>query len=145
SLRRRGLAGWLRRRAATEHLAHVLEIELVRLGGLHEVAQLGDKPIRVVELGPVPGSGKLHQPAAGDPLSGTAPMLDRDDRVGAAPDEERWHALGEVEAIGGAYLLAFEVDDGAQRMDERVPRVAVGERGVAARRLGEIGLGLESE
>ena len=92
---------------------------------------------------PAPGNSTRRLP--GIRLRAVAPVLDRDDRVGAAPDQQRRDPLGEVETVGCADPLALQVDDGPQCVDERSPRLAVGERGVAAGRLGEVGAGLESE
>src|SRR5205085_11080767 len=94
---RRALAAGTR--AAPQHLAHVIEIELVGLGPLHEVAKRGHDGRRVVELRPVAGAGDLDEPAVRDLLVGLAPVLDGDDAVLGPPDEERGHSLGQVKAI----------------------------------------------
>ena len=66
---------------------------------------------------------------------GGARVLDRDDRVALAPDQQERDRLGKVEAIAGVDALAHGVDDRPQRVQERRARVAVGERGVTAQDL----------
>ena len=44
--------------------------------------------------------------------------LDGDHLVAVAPDDQRGHLVGEVEAVAGAHALAGDVDDGADRVDE---------------------------
>ena len=115
------------------------------LGGFDELAELGDEAVGIVELGPVPGAGELDQAAFGDPRSRGAGVLDRDDRIVGAPDQQGGQPLGQIQAVGGADPLALEIDDRAQRVQERLARVAVGKRRVAARRLGEVRPGLEAK
>jgi hypothetical protein len=110
----------------------------VRLCGFDELAERGSEAVRIVELRPVPGPGDLHQAAFGDPSLRGSRVVDGDDRVIGAPDEERGHPLRQIQAVGCADALALEIDDGAQRVQERLARVAVGERGVAARLLGAV-------
>jgi hypothetical protein len=58
-------------------------------------------------------------------------MGGRDDPVALTPDEECRHLLGQVEAIPGRDHLAAEVDDAADRAEERLPRLEVAEAGEA--------------
>jgi len=45
-------------------------------------------------------------------------MLDGDDRVALAPDDQERDVLGEVEAIGGVHPLSQRIHDRPQRVHE---------------------------
>ncbi len=49
-------------------------------------------------------------------------MLDRDRAVALAPDDQGRHVAEQVEPVGGADVLAVDVDDRAQGLQERPPR-----------------------
>ena len=63
----------------------------------------------------------FEQLEAGCPASPRArpAVLDRDDRVGRAPDDQRRHRLGEVETVERADALAPGVEHRSHRLDER--------------------------
>ena len=76
---------------------------------------------------------------------GVAAVLDRDHRVGVAPDDQGRYLVGEVEAVEGGDALALLVDHRAHRVDEGVAGPLLGERGVAACELGQVGAGLDAD
>ena len=126
--------------AAAQHLAPPDGIDLRRLRGLDEVVQDADEAQRVVEVREVARVGKTSSRLPGDEPVRGAPVVGRDDRVALAPDDQEGDRLGEVEAVGGIHPLAPEIDDRPQRVQERGPRVAVGERGVTAQDLLHVGV-----
>ena len=79
--------------------------------------------------------------AAGNCLVRVLAVVDGDDRIARAPDDEDGHALGEVEPVAGVDALAAGADDRAQRREEGRPTVGVGERRVAACDLCDVGAG----
>ena len=87
---------------------------------------------------PAPGKTSSRLPATSSVRG--APVIDRDDRVALAPDDEERDRLGEVETVRGVDPLAPDVDDRPQRVQERRARLAVGERRVAAQDLADVGV-----
>ena len=78
---------------------------------------------------------------AGDRLRRRFGVGDGDDRVVPPPDDQDRQRLGEVEAVAGGDLLAAGADHRAQGLEEGGAALGVGERGVAAGDLGEVGVG----
>ena len=80
----------------------------------------------------VPGVGEELEPAARNEPMGRARVLDRDDRVALAPEDQERNGLGEVEAIARIDPLPQGIDDRPQGVDERRPCLAVREGRVTA-------------
>jgi len=59
-------------------------------------------------------------------------MVDRDDRVAGAPDDERGKLGGELQPVVGADALAADADHGTERPKKSRPAVRIGQRVVAA-------------
>ena len=78
-----------------------------------------------------PASSKTSSRLRGHQLVRRQAVLDRDDRVALAPDEQERDVLGEVEAVAGVHPLAARVHDRAQRVHERrrAPRGPPARRG----------------
>ena len=92
-------------------------------------------------------------PASGRPRAGSrapargrrAPCATGMMRVALAPDQHEWDVLGQVEAVAGVDALAARLDDRAQGVHERLARLAVIERGVAAGHLLDVGARAQSQ
>ena len=96
---------------------------------LHDV----DEASGVVELGEVAGVLEDFEPAAGHGFLGGVPVVDGQYRVALAPDDQRRHVLGEVQAVACVDELPARPDDPAQGAEERRARVWLGERRERAR------------
>ena len=83
--------------------------------------------------------------AAGQRGVGVFAVGDGDDRVAVAPDDQQRQGLGQVEAVEGGDALAVGADDRAQGREEGLAALGVGERGVAAGDLGDVGVGPQPE
>ena len=99
-----------------------------------------DEAQRIVEVREMARVGKDLEPAARHEPMGRARVLDRDDRVALAPDEQERDRLGEVEAIARVHPLTQRIDDRPQRVQERRARLAVRERRVTAQDLAQVGV-----
>ena len=71
-------------------------------------------------------------------------VLRRDQRIAPPPDHERRQHARQVEAVGGTDALAARVEHRPHRVQERLARLGVAQRGVAARHLREVGPGPEA-
>lgn len=72
-------------------------------------------------------------------------MLDGDEWIPAAPEDQRGDHLREVEPVGRVDALPVEVDDRAHGVQERPPRLGVAQGGVAAGHLGQVMAELQSQ
>ena len=84
--------------------------------------------------------GKDLEPAARHQPMGRVRVLDRDDRVALAPDDQERDRLGEVEPIARVHALTHGIDDRPERVQERRARLAVRERRVTAQDLAQVGV-----
>src|SRR5688572_32789415 len=82
---------------ALQPLADLLLVVLEGLGRLDEVLELADEAQRRVEHRPVAGALELDVGGVPDDLVRVPPVLDRDDRVVAAPEDQRRDLVGEIE------------------------------------------------
>src|SRR2546427_365534 len=115
-----------------------------RLGGAYEVEQHLDETPRVRPMREVAGVREELEPAPGDRRVRGMRVRGRDHLVALAPHDHGGQLGGEVQAVGGVHALAPRVDDGAQRVDERLAAVRVAERGVALPDLLQVGRGAEA-
>ena len=76
-------------------------MDLRRLARRHELDEQPNKAKRIVEVREVAGIRKDLEPAARDESMRRARVLDRDDRVALAPDEQKRNRLGELLRGGG--------------------------------------------
>ena len=74
-------------------------------------AEQPDEAQRVVEAREVPRVGKTSSAAARNEPMGRPRVLDRDDRIAIAPDDQERDGLRQVEAIARVHPLAPGVDD----------------------------------
>ena len=86
----------------------------------------------------VSGACEDLEPASRDGRMGRATLLDRDDAVVVAPDDQRRNFGREVEPVGRAHALAGDIDDRSQRVQERGAGFGVAQRPVAVPRLREV-------
>jgi hypothetical protein len=100
-------------------------------GRLDEIADHGDEASRVLAVREVAAAGKDLQAAAGNRGVGRAAVMMRDEGIAVAPDDHGRHVRGEIEAVAGVDGLTIEIDDGAERAEERPTIGCVDERGVA--------------
>ena len=111
-----GRGGSRRRRelvsAAAQQLAPAIGMNVRRLGRLHEVDQQRHEAKRIVQMREVPCVRKELEPAARNEPMGGARVLDRDDRVALAPEDQERDRLGQVEAIARIDPLPPGIDDG---------------------------------
>ena len=101
------LRGVRRRDEVAEHVH-----EAVRLVVEREVSRIGE------QLEAAPGHGRVRR----------APVVGGNERVPLAPDDQRGHALGEVQAVRGAHALAAGVHDRPGRVQERALALSAPQR-----------------
>src|SRR6185312_12958881 len=124
--------------------APLVAVELGRVGGGEEALEDGDEAARGLDLGQVADAVEDFEAGAGDRLDRGFGVGDGDDRVLPPPDDQDRQRFGEVEAVTGGHLLAAGADHGAQGFKEGGAALGIGERGVAAGDLGEVGVGAQA-
>src|SRR4029077_9544159 len=105
----------------------LLAVEAGRLGLLEDALEGRDKAPRRLELWKVTDVLEDLQAAGRKPGVGLFAMGGRGDRVAVPPDEQEREILGEVEAVERLYPLALGADDRAQRGEECLAPLRVGE------------------
>ena len=97
------------------------------------------------QLGHVADALEDLEAAVGQLAVGLFGVGDGDDRVAVAPDDQQRQRLGQVEAVEGGDALALGADDRAQGREEGLAALGIGERGVAAGDLGDVGAGAHAQ
>src|SRR5215213_3040114 len=115
-----------------EPCSPLVAVELCWLGFGEEAFEGGDEAAGALELGDVAGVLEDLQAAAGKLGVGLAGVLDGDDRVVLAPDDEEGQGFGEVELVEGRDALALHSNDGAEGGDEGLAACGVSQGRVAA-------------
>ena len=72
-------------------------------------------------------------------------VLDGNDSISRAPNDEDWHALGQVETVGGMDALTSGADHSAQRGQEGSTTVAVNKRSVPTHDLRDVRVGMQAD
>ena len=85
------------------------------------------------------------QAAARHRLVSGAGVLDGDDRVGRAPDDQRGHRRCQIEAVERAHPLPAGIEHRTHRVDERRARLGIVERGIPTGELVEVGPELQPQ
>lgn len=101
------------------------------LGRLNEVDERLEKALGRLAVRKMSRVVEYLEAASGNGLVGRVGVVDRNERVPPAPDEERRDQGGEIQAIDGADCLPTRIDDRAERPEEGPAGVGGGERGVA--------------
>src|SRR5215213_7069785 len=133
------------RSALADLLAQRGGVELPRLRLRQEGLQDGGEALRLLHVREVPGVREQLEPAARHRGVRTVRMVDRDDRIALAPDQQRRQARGEVEPVVPVDALAAGVDDRTQALYERRTRLPVRQREEALEHLADVAAGLESD
>ena len=123
----------------------LVAVELCRVGFGKEAFEDGDEAAGALLLGDVAGVLEDLEVAAGEGGVGLAAVVDGDDRVVLAPDDEDREGVGEVELVEGGDALALHADDRAQGGDEGLAALGIGEGRVAAGDFGDVGVGTEAD
>src|SRR4051794_8136618 len=123
----------------------LVAIEIGGLGLGEGALEGGDEVAGALEHRDVAGVLEDLEAAVGEGRLGFAAVLDRDDRVVFAPNDEEWQGFGEVEAVEGGNPLALHVDYRAEGGEEGLAALGIGKGRVAAGDLGEVGVGAQAD
>ena len=108
-------------------------LEPCALGGLAELGQQRGEAVGIVVVGHVTGALEDLEAAARHRRVRGGAVRDGDDRVALAPHDQRRQPRGQREPVVRAHALATGLDHRAHRVQERLARARVVERGEAAR------------
>ena len=126
-------------------LAQALGPDLRGLGRVDEADDGLDELARPVELGKMAGARDLEVVTPGHFCVRPPPMLDRNDVVALAPDDQGRQFCRQVEAVPCAHPLSSRFDHRSQRLDERLSGFNVPERPIAAGEFAEVRARLQPE
>jgi hypothetical protein len=101
-------------------------------GCLHEVEQDRGEAPRVIVVGEMTCAREDLESTARDARVCFMRVTGGDERIVLAPDDQRWHLLGQIEPVDGADTLATQIDEAPHRVQERLAGVGFLERHEAA-------------
>jgi hypothetical protein len=126
------------RRLCRDEFAVVRLVAMRRLRLFDEVRECCREPLRHLDVEEVARVVEDLEPTPFDTLGGCIGVLDGDDVIAVAPEDQGRDGSGQVESIVGADRLPARVDHGAHRADERVAVLRFGQRCIGAPHLGDV-------